>query len=91
MILERHSEYAESRGYGVMRDLVGHGVGPTMQGNHGSQLWCSECGLRLRRYGFNEPMINTGDWEIDTDDETGMGSQNYRWWTIMSVRASVYY
>ena len=23
-------EYAESRGYGVVRDLVGHGVGPTM-------------------------------------------------------------
>ncbi|MTV64193.1 M24 family metallopeptidase, partial [Streptococcus pneumoniae] len=22
-------EYAESRGYGVVRDLVGHGVGPT--------------------------------------------------------------
>ena len=25
-------EYAESRGYGVVRDLVGHGVGPTMHG-----------------------------------------------------------
>ncbi len=23
-------EYAESKGYGVVRDLVGHGVGPTM-------------------------------------------------------------
>ena len=23
-------EYAESHGYGVVRDLVGHGVGPTM-------------------------------------------------------------
>ena len=43
-------EYAESRGYGVVRDLVGHGVGPTMH---------------------EEPMINTGTWEIDTDLETG--------------------
>ena len=33
-------EYAESRGYGVVRDLVGHGVGPTMHERaNGSQLW----------------------------------------------------
>ena len=28
-------EYAESRGYGVVRDLVGHGVGPTIRGTNG--------------------------------------------------------
>ena len=67
-------EYAESKGYGVVRDLVGHGVGPTMHeepmvphyGRAGR-------GLRLRE-GMDltiEPMINTGTWEIDTDMKTG--------------------
>ena len=67
-------EYAESHGYGVVRDLVGHGVGPTMHeepmvphyGRAGR-------GLRLREGMVLtiEPMINTGTWEIDTDFETG--------------------
>ena len=67
-------EYAESKGYGVVRDLVGHGVGPTMHeepmvphyGRAGR-------GLRLREGMVLtiEPMINTGTWEIDTDRETG--------------------
>lgn len=66
--------HAEKQGYGVVRDLVGHGVGPTMHeepmvphyGRAGR-------GLRLRE-GMTltiEPMINTGSWEIDTDQETG--------------------
>ena len=60
--------YAESFGYGVVRDLVGHGVGPTMHeepmvphyGTPGK-------GLRLREGMVLtiEPMINTGGWEID--------------------------
>lgn len=60
--------YAESFGYGVVRDLVGHGVGPTMHedplvphyGTPGK-------GLRLREGMVLtiEPMINTGDWAID--------------------------
>ena len=29
-------EYAESRGYGVVRDLVGHGIGPTCMKTNGS-------------------------------------------------------
>ena len=67
-------EYAESHGYGVVRDLVGHGVGPTMHeepmvphyGRAGR-------GLRLREGMVLtiEPMINTGTWEIDTDFKTG--------------------
>ena len=67
-------EYAESKGYGVVRDLVGHGVGPTMHeepmvphyGRAGR-------GLRLREGMVLtiEPMINTGTWEIDTDMKTG--------------------
>lgn len=67
-------EYAESRGYGVVRDLVGHGVGPTMHeepmvphyGKAGRGLRLKE-GMVLTI----EPMINTGTWEIDTDMETG--------------------
>ena len=63
-------EYAESRGYGVVRDLVGHGVGPTMHEepmvpNYG----VAGRGLRLKEGMVLtiEPMINTGTWEIDTD------------------------
>ena len=66
--------YAESRGYGVVRDLVGHGVGPTMHEepmvpNYG----VAGRGLRLKEGMVLtiEPMINTGTWEIDTDLETG--------------------
>ncbi|VEI60543.1 methionine aminopeptidase [Streptococcus mutans] len=67
-------EYAESFGYGVVRDLVGHGVGPTMHeepnvphyGRAGRGLRLKE-GMVLTI----EPMINTGTWEIDTDMQTG--------------------
>ncbi len=67
-------DYCESRGYGVVQDLVGHGVGPTMHeepmvphyGRKGRGLRLKE-GMVLTI----EPMINTGTWEIDTDMETG--------------------
>ncbi|EHJ52064.1 methionyl aminopeptidase [Streptococcus macacae] len=67
-------EYAEAHGYGVVRDLVGHGVGPTMHeepnvphyGKAGRGLRLKE-GMVLTI----EPMINTGTWEIDTDMKTG--------------------
>lgn len=67
-------EYAESRGYGVVRDLCGHGVGPTM---HEEPLiphfGKAGRGLRLREGMVLtiEPMINTGGWEIDHDGERG--------------------
>ncbi|HEL0252430.1 TPA: methionyl aminopeptidase [Streptococcus equi subsp. zooepidemicus] len=67
-------QYAESHGYGVVRDLVGHGVGPTMHEepmvpNYGT----AGRGLRLKEGMVLtvEPMINTGTWEIDTDMKTG--------------------
>ena len=67
-------EYAEGLGYGVVRDLVGHGVGPTfheepMVPHYGTK----GRGLRLREGMVLtiEPMINTGTWEIDTDRKTG--------------------
>ncbi len=67
-------EYAEGLGYGVVEDLVGHGVGPTMHeeplvphyGRAGRGLRLKE-GMVLTI----EPMINTGTWEIDTDEKTG--------------------
>lgn len=67
-------DYAERHGYGVVRDLVGHGVGPTMHEepmvpNYG----IAGRGLRLKAGMVLtiEPMINTGTWEIDTDLKTG--------------------
>ena len=86
-------EYAESRGYGVVRDLVGHGVGPTMHeepmvphyGRAGR-------GLRLREGMVLtiEPMINLGkaavvidpydNWTISTRD----GKDSAQWeYTIL--------
>lgn len=66
--------HAESHGYGVVRDLVGHGVGPTMHEepmipHYGT----AGRGIRLREGMVLtiEPMISTGTWEIDTDMETG--------------------
>ena len=79
--------YAESFGYGVVRDLVGHGVGPTMHeepmvphyGTPGK-------GLRLREGMVLtiEPMINTGDWEIDHPS-------NERGYTTLDGRLSCQY
>ncbi|MGW8382194.1 methionyl aminopeptidase [Streptococcus parasuis] len=67
-------EYAEGLGYGVVRDLVGHGVGPTMHEEPMVPHYGTKGrGLRLR-VGMVltiEPMINTGTWEIDTDMKTG--------------------
>lgn len=66
--------HAESHGYGVVRDLVGHGVGPTMHEEpmvpHYGRVGR---GLRLREGMVLtiEPMISTGTWEIDTDMKTG--------------------
>ena len=67
-------EYAESKGYGVVRGLVGHGVGPAMHEEPMvPQYGRDGRGLRLREGMVLtiEPMINTGTWEIDTDMETG--------------------
>ncbi|MGQ7319010.1 methionyl aminopeptidase [Streptococcus suis] len=67
-------EYAEGLGYGVVRDLVGHGVGPTMHEEPMVPHYGTKGrGLRLREGMVLtiEPMINTGTWEIDTDMKTG--------------------
>ncbi len=65
-------EYCESRGYGVVRELVGHGIGREMHEdpqvpNFGS---CGQ-GRRLKD-GLTiciEPMINLGDPSVTTDDD----------------------
>lgn len=67
-------EYAEAHGYGVVRDLVGHGVGPTMHEEPMVPHYgVKGKGLRLREGMVLtiEPMINTGTYEIDTDFKTG--------------------
>lgn len=67
-------DYAESKGYGVVRDLVGHGVGPTMHEEPNVPHYgTAGRGLRLKEGMVLtiEPMINTGTWEIDTDTKTG--------------------
>ncbi len=46
VILAAIQEYAESRGYGVVRDLAGRGVGPTMHaGANGSNYGIAGRGL----------------------------------------------
>ncbi|MDD9150613.1 type I methionyl aminopeptidase [Sporolactobacillus sp. CQH2019] len=63
-------EYAESRGLSVVREFVGHGIGPTMHedppvAHYGKQ----GRGLRLRD-GMTitiEPMLNIGDWRSKID------------------------
>ncbi|MFV0556165.1 MAG: methionyl aminopeptidase [Lactovum sp.] len=68
--------YAEDLGYGVVRDLCGHGVGPTMHeaplvphfGQKGKGLRLKE-GMVLTI----EPMINIGGWEILEEEDSGWG------------------
>lgn len=62
--------YAEKEGYGVVRDFVGHGIGPTI---HESPMipHYGEAGKGLRlKEGMVitiEPMINTGTWKMKMD------------------------
>src|SRR5699024_2054633 len=62
--------YAEQKGYGVVRDFIGHGIGPTMHEDpaipHYGQ---AGRGLRLKE-GMTitiEPMITTGTWKMKMD------------------------
>ncbi len=68
-ISEAVQKYAESRGYGVIRAMVGHGIGRQMhedpqvpnygRAGHGTKL---EIGMVLAI----EPMISMGSWEVKT-------------------------
>lgn len=65
--------YAEERGYGVVRDLCGHGIG--MKLHEAPEIPNYEQSRKgpLLRAGMTlaiEPMINVGGWEVDwLDDE----------------------
>ena len=62
--------YVEGEGYGVVRDFVGHGIGPTI---HESPMipHYGEAGKGLRlKEGMVitiEPMVNTGTWRMKMD------------------------
>lgn len=62
--------YVEGEGYGVVRDFIGHGIGPTihedpMVPHYGG----AGKGLRLREGMVItiEPMVNIGDWQMKMD------------------------
>ncbi|NEW62064.1 type I methionyl aminopeptidase [Granulicatella sp. zg-ZJ] len=63
--------YVESHGYGVVRDFIGHGVGPTIhEGPAVPHYGEKGKGLRLKE-GMTitiEPMVNTGTWQMKMDD-----------------------
>ncbi|MDD3277600.1 MAG: type I methionyl aminopeptidase [Lachnospiraceae bacterium] len=74
--------YAESFGYGVVRDLCGHGIGTSLHEDPQiPNFACKSRGIRLQP-GMTlaiEPMINSGrpdvvwlddDWTVVTEDET---------------------
>lgn len=73
-------QLAESRGYSVVRDLCGHGVGRELweepeipnfgKPGRGIRL---EAGMTLAL----EPMINMGTWRVDMDDSDG--------WTVRTA------
>lgn len=76
--------YAENLGYGVVRDYIGHGIGPTMhelpdvphygKPGHGTRL---KAGMTITI----EPMINIGDFRCSDPAEDG--------WTIYTVDGSL--
>ena len=75
--------YAESFGYGVVRDMCGHGVGTKLHESPQIPNYVmNRRGVKLKA-GMTlaiEPMINMGTWEVDwLDDE----------WTVVSRDRSV--
>lgn len=65
-------ELAEAHGYGVVRDLTGHGIGREMHEDPAVYNFGEPGrGLRLRK-GMTlaiEPMISAGDWRVTVDDD----------------------
>ena len=72
-------DYIAPFGYGIVRDLVGHGIGKEMHEDpEVPNFACARRGIKLRRNMTIavEPMINMGTWEVE---ETGNG------WTFVSA------
>lgn len=65
-------DYCESFGYGVVRDLVGHGVGTVLHEDPQIPNFRQKSrGIRLRS-GMTlavEPMVNAGGWEVEWLDD----------------------
>ncbi len=78
-------DYIDPQGYGIVRDLVGHGVGhevheePRVPNYHDDKLktWVLEPGVVIAV----EPMITIGDYQVETDEEDG--------WTIRTKDRSL--
>lgn len=75
--------YANERGYGVVRDLCGHGIGSNLHESPEIPNYEMERkGPKLRR-GMTlaiEPMINAGTWEVDWLDDD---------WTVVTRDGSL--
>ncbi len=71
--------YAESFGYGVVEDLVGHGIGTSLHEDPAIPNFpCKSRGIRLRA-GMTlaiEPMINEGTYEVEWLDDD---------WTVVTA------
>ncbi len=76
-------KYAESHGYGVVRDLCGHGIGTHLHESPEIPNYeMNRRGVKLRR-GMTlaiEPMINMGTWEVDWLDDD---------WTVVTRDGSL--
>lgn len=63
--------YAEAEGFGVVRDFIGHGIGPTIHEDpQVPHYGLAGKGLRLKE-GMTitiEPMITTGTWQMKMDN-----------------------
>lgn len=77
------SAYAESFGYGVVRDLVGHGVGTRLHEDPQIPNFAQKSrGVRLRA-GMTlaiEPMINAGRFDVEWQDDN---------WTVVTQDGSL--
>ena len=75
--------YAESRGYGVVRDLCGHGIGSQLhEAPEIPNYEMTRRGPKLQK-GMTlaiEPMINVGTWEVDWLDDD---------WTVVTRDGSL--
>lgn len=73
------ASFAESHGYGVVRDLVGHGIGTHLHEDpEVPNFDMNRRGIRLRP-GMTlaiEPMINMGTWEVEWLDDD---------WTVVTA------
>ncbi len=76
-------DYAEARGYGVVRDMVGHGIGTSLHEDPQVPNFRQKSrGLRLAA-GMTlaiEPMITTGTWEVEWLDDD---------WTVVTADHSL--